>query len=137
VVPDQVKGIAIAGLKPAESFSLVAVGEADPSVLARVEMSSCLRGFHLEQPNQHLDCLTNHKYTGLLPSSSHRTFKGGVFLTYETKWKQTIIKSFRLSPALLASIEAECRVRGTQFSEFMRYAAIAALKPGRYQATGH
>ena len=41
-------------------------------------------------------------------------------MTYETKWKQTIIKSFRLSPALLSMVETECRVQRTQFSKFAR-----------------
>ena len=59
------------------------------------------------------------------------------FFDNETKWKQTILKSFRLSPALLDMIETECRVRGTQFLEFMRYAAIAVLKPGRHQSIEH
>jgi hypothetical protein len=58
-------------------------------------------------------------------------------LTYETKWKQTIIKSFRMSPALLNLVEAECRAKRTRFSKFVRYAVIAALKPGRYQASEH
>jgi hypothetical protein len=61
----------------------------------------------------------------------------GDSLSYKNKWKQTIIKSFRLSPALLDMIEAECRVKRTRFSKFVRYAVNAALKPGRYQATGH
>jgi hypothetical protein len=55
-------------------------------------------------------------------------------VTYETKWKQTEIKSFRLSPSLLEMIQSECRARRTDFSEFMRHAAIATMKRGRYQA---
>jgi hypothetical protein len=46
------------------------------------------------------------------------------FFDNETKWKQTIIKSFRLSPALLDMVETECRVQRTQFSKFVRYAVI-------------
>ena len=79
----------------------------------------------------------NDKYQ-LLPSAApyHQPIEGDS-LTYEAKWKQTIIKSFRLSPALLDMIDTECRVQRTHFSKFVRYAVIAALKPGRYQATGH
>jgi hypothetical protein len=55
-------------------------------------------------------------------------------VTYESKWKQTEIKSFRLSPSLLEMIQSECRARRIDFSEFMRHAAIVAMKRGRYGA---
>ena len=52
----------------------------------------------------------------------------------ETKWKHTLIKGFRISPALLAMVESECRARNTHFSEFIRHALVVTMKRGRYQA---
>jgi hypothetical protein len=52
----------------------------------------------------------------------------------ENKWKNTQIKGFRISPSLLAMVESECRSRNTHFSEFIRYAIVATVKRGRYQA---
>jgi hypothetical protein len=42
--------------------------------------------------------------------------------------------AFRLRPSLLKMIQSECRAERTDFSEFMRYATIAAMERGRYQA---
>jgi hypothetical protein len=52
----------------------------------------------------------------------------------ELKWKHTLIKGFRISPALLAMVESECLSRKTHFSEFIRHAIVVAMKRGRYQA---
>jgi hypothetical protein len=52
----------------------------------------------------------------------------------ESKWKNTLIKGFRISPSLLAMVESECRARNTHFSEFIRYALVATMKRGRYAA---
>jgi hypothetical protein len=52
----------------------------------------------------------------------------------ESKWKNTLIKGFRVSPALLAMVESECQARNTHFSEFIRHAIVATVKRGRYQA---
>ena len=53
----------------------------------------------------------------------------------ELKWKNTLIKGFRISPALFAMVESECRARQTHFSEFIGHALVATMKRGRYQAT--
>jgi pimeloyl-ACP methyl ester carboxylesterase len=39
----------------------------------------------------------------------------------ENKWKNTLIKGFRISPSLLAMVESECQARKTHFSEFIRH----------------
>jgi hypothetical protein len=53
----------------------------------------------------------------------------------ESRWRHTlIIKGFGISRALLAMVEPECRTRQTHFSEFVRYAIVAAMERGRYQA---
>jgi hypothetical protein len=56
------------------------------------------------------------------------------YLSYETKWKKTEIKSFRLSPSLLEMVQSECQSRRTHFSDFVRYAVIVAMKRGRGRA---
>jgi hypothetical protein len=52
----------------------------------------------------------------------------------DPKWRHTVIKGFRISPALFEMVESECRSRRTHFSEFIRYAIVATMKRGRYQA---
>ena len=39
-----------------------------------------------------------------------------------------------ISPAPLAMVQPECQTRQTHFPEFARYAIVAAMKRGRYQA---
>jgi hypothetical protein len=48
------------------------------------------------------------------------------------KWRHRKIRSFRVSEALESLIKAECQRRGTSFSSFMRYAAVAVM-PNRNQ----
>jgi hypothetical protein len=52
----------------------------------------------------------------------------------DSKWKHSLIKGFRISPALLAMVESECQARKTHFSEFIRHALVVTMKRGRYQA---
>jgi hypothetical protein len=101
------------------------------SVAASTRQKKKLRNAAEDRVSRNIN-MTSH-------TSAARNYKliEGDSLTYENKWKQTIIKSFRLSPALLAMVETECRVQRTRFSKFVRYAVIAALKPGRYQSTEH
>jgi hypothetical protein len=49
-------------------------------------------------------------------------------LSYETKWRNTIIKSVRISETLLAMIERDCERKQVNFSKFIRAAATAALR---------
>jgi hypothetical protein len=48
-------------------------------------------------------------------------------VSYETKWKQTEIKSFRPSPSLLAMIQSECR-RGIGIGNVRRFGVEIDLK---------
>ena len=52
----------------------------------------------------------------------------------DSKWRQRIIRSFRVSEALEEMIEQECKRRNTDFSSFMRYAAVAACQHSRHIA---
>jgi hypothetical protein len=45
----------------------------------------------------------------------------------DRKWLKDIIKSFRLSPAHLALVEEECRLRKVGFSEYVRDATMVAM----------
>lgn len=46
----------------------------------------------------------------------------------DSRWKKSIFRTFRLSPALMEMIKVECQRRGTDFSSYMRDAAISAMK---------
>ncbi len=48
------------------------------------------------------------------------------------KWRNRKVRSFRVSEALELMIKQECERRNTDFSSFMRYAAVAAI-PNRNQ----
>ena len=48
----------------------------------------------------------------------------------DNHWKKSIFRSFRLSPALLEMIQTECKFRNIDFSDYIRYAALAAMKRG-------
>ena len=44
------------------------------------------------------------------------------------RWKKTVIRSTRFSPALMDMIKAECKYRRIDFSNYIRLAATAAMK---------
>ncbi len=54
----------------------------------------------------------------------------GAEVLIDDHWKKTIFRSFRLSPALLEMIKIECEFRNLGFSDYLRYAALAAMKRG-------
>jgi hypothetical protein len=45
----------------------------------------------------------------------------------DNKWRNRKIRSFRVSEALESMIKQECERRNTDFSSFMRYAAVAVM----------
>jgi hypothetical protein len=47
------------------------------------------------------------------------------------RWKKNVMRSFRLSPALLESIQAECQTRKLSLSEYVRQASTVYIKHGR------
>jgi len=50
------------------------------------------------------------------------------FSVADREAKLTIIKTLRLSDALMKKIKAECKTRNLEFSDFMRTAALAAIQ---------
>lgn len=48
----------------------------------------------------------------------------------DNRLKKTEFRSFRLSPVLLDMIRIECQYRELDFSEYIRYAALAIMKHG-------
>ena len=46
----------------------------------------------------------------------------------DNHWKKTVIRSIRFSPALMDMIKTECEYRGIDFSNYIRYAAMVAMK---------
>jgi hypothetical protein len=54
----------------------------------------------------------------------------------EDHWKKTITRSIRFSPALRDMIKVECEYRGIDFSQYIRYAATAAMKHGNRVVRG-
>jgi predicted DNA binding CopG/RHH family protein len=54
--------------------------------------------------------------------------KGGL-MARDRANKLSIVKTLRLSEALLHRIKAECTARNLRFSDFMRRAALAAVNP--------
>ena len=46
----------------------------------------------------------------------------------ERRWKKNIVRSFRFNRDLLASMEAECRVRHVSLSEYVRQASVAFMR---------
>ena len=49
------------------------------------------------------------------------------------RWKPSVVRSFRVSEHLEEMIEQECKRRNTDFSSFMRAAALGAMR----SRTGH
>jgi hypothetical protein len=49
----------------------------------------------------------------------------------DENWKKTVIRSTRYSPALMDMIKTECAFRKTDFSRYIRYAAMVAMKHGK------
>ena len=48
--------------------------------------------------------------------------------TPERRWKKDIVRTFRFNRDLLASMEAECRVRHVSLSEYVRQASVAFMR---------
>ena len=46
----------------------------------------------------------------------------------DNRWKKTVIRSTRFSPALMDMIKTECKCRRIDFSNYIRLAATAAMK---------
>jgi uncharacterized protein (DUF2336 family) len=44
------------------------------------------------------------------------------------RWKQRIMRSFRISEHLQEMVKSECQRRNTDFSSFMRNAVMGALR---------
>ena len=49
------------------------------------------------------------------------------------RWKPRLMRSFRVSEDLEEMIEQECKRRKTDFSSFMRDAALAAMRSRTYR----
>jgi hypothetical protein len=73
------------------------------------------------------------KYNADKPINRQKRSKGETTLN-ESKWRHTLIKGFRISPALFKIVQSECQARRTNFSDFVRYAIVGTMKRGRYQA---
>jgi hypothetical protein len=48
------------------------------------------------------------------------------------RWKQKLMRSFRVSEHLEEMIKQECKRRNTDFSSFMRDAALGAMRNRKY-----
>jgi hypothetical protein len=48
------------------------------------------------------------------------------------RWKQRLMRSFRVSEHLEQMIKEECKRRNTDFSSFMRAAALGAMRNRTY-----
>ena len=46
----------------------------------------------------------------------------------DNRWKKTVIRSTRFSPVLMDMIKTECKCRRIDFSNYIRFAATAAMK---------
>ena len=49
------------------------------------------------------------------------------------RWKQRLVRSFRVSEHLEEMIKQECKRRNTDFSSFMRAAALGAMRNRTYR----
>jgi hypothetical protein len=50
----------------------------------------------------------------------------------KNRWKQNLMRSFRVSEHLEEMIKQECKRRNTDFSSFMRAAALGAMRNRTY-----
>ncbi len=48
------------------------------------------------------------------------------------RWRQKLMRSFRVSEALDEMVKAECKRRNTDFSSFMRNAVLGAMRNRTY-----
>ena len=46
----------------------------------------------------------------------------------DNRWKKTVIRSTRFSPVLMDTTKTECKCRRIDFSNYIRFAATAAMK---------
>ena len=51
----------------------------------------------------------------------------------KNRWKQKLMRSFRVSEHLEEMIKQECKRRNTDFSSFMRAAALGAMRNRTYR----
>ena len=54
-------------------------------------------------------------------------------LDRKNRWKQKLMRSFRVSEHLEEMIKQECKRRNTDFSSFMRAAALGAMRNRTYR----
>jgi hypothetical protein len=52
----------------------------------------------------------------------------------DNRWKNVLMRSFRLSPTLLEMIQTECVVKKLSFSEFVRQAATMHLRNRQFRS---
>jgi hypothetical protein len=55
----------------------------------------------------------------------------------KSKWRMSVVNSFRLSRDLLHMIKEECRFRNLDFSSYARHAAMFAMKYPHYATGAH
>ena len=53
----------------------------------------------------------------------------------DNRWKKTVIRSTRFSPVLMDMIKTECKCRRIDFSNYIRFAATAAMKHSKKSGT--